>query len=470
MRWSGPGGWGELWRLAWPLILANSFWTLQITIDRMFLGKFLSPEAVGAAMAAALVFWTPLALLQSTAAYATTFVAQYQGAGRPQRIGPAIWQALYFSLFTGLAFLLLLPAAETIIGWGGHSNAMQELEVEYFVCLCWSALPTLLTAAVSSFFTGRGDSRTVMLINGVGLAVNAALDYFWVPTWGISGAGWATVAAMWASAVTGFALMLRAGFRSEFATLSGFRFDGALFRRLLRFGLPSGLQWALDGFAFTLFLLFVGRMGDAALAATSITFTLNMVAFLPALGLGQAVSVLVGQRLGEDQPALAERSTWTGFQMAWLYMAVVAACYALVPEVFLWLFRTEGGASWSEVEQIAPLLLKFVAVYSLFDSMNLIFSFALKGAGDTRFVTLVALILSWPVMVLPTWAAWAFDWGLAAAWSFASAYIILQALLFLWRFRVGHWRSMRVIEKAAPVEEPESTEAAPCPQPGDLPA
>lgn len=456
-RWSAPGGWRAVGRLALPLILANSFWTLQITIDRVLLGQ-LSSDAVAAAMAGAMLFWTPLALLQSTAAYASTFVAQYYGAGRRERVGPAVWQAIHFSLLTGFAFLALLPAAPTIVALGGHSDALQEMEVVYFRCLCWSALPTLVTAAVSSFFSGRGDSWTVLIINAVGMVLNAVLDYLFIfgygglPEMGIAGAGWATVLATAVSALVGLGFMLRAPYRAEFATLSGWRFEAALFLRLLRFGLPSGLQWALDGLAFTVFLFLVGRMGDAELAATSITFTLNLLAVLPALGLGQAVQVLVGQRLGEDRPDLAERSTWSGFQIAWLYMAVVALAYVLVPDLFVRLFENpDEGVKGEAVAALVPLLLRFVAVYSLFDSMGLVFSCALKGAGDTRFVTIAALALAWPLMVLPTWAAWRYEWGLVPAWTFASTYIIVLALAFLLRFRTGLWKSMRVIEAAPAV-------------------
>jgi hypothetical protein len=85
-------------------------------------------------------------------------------------------------------------------------------------------------------------------------------------------------------------------------------------------------------------------------------------------------------------------------------------------------------------------------VYSLFDTMNVLFSNALRGAGDTRFVTWAALILSWPVMIVPTWAALAHGWDLYWAWAFASGYIILLALTFWFRFHQGKWRSMRVIE------------------------
>jgi MATE family multidrug resistance protein len=466
-KWRGPGGGRELLALAFPLILSNSLWTLQITIDRVMLGQ-LSSNAVGAAMAAVLVFWTPLALLQSTCAYATTFVAQYHGAGRPRRVGPAVWQALYFAVATGLGFLVLLPMATPIIALGGHSPDVQLLEVAYFRCLCFSALPTLIVAAVSGFFAGRGDSWTVLLINGVGLVVNAVLDYVWIfgkfgqPRMEIAGAGWATVAGISVSAALGLALMLRRRHREAFATLGGWRFDAGLFGRLMYYGLPSGFQWFLDGLAFTVFIFLIGRLGDAELAASSIAFAINMFAFLPMLGIGQAVTILVGQRLGQDRSDLAERSTWTGFGVTWLYMSGVAALYVLVPGMFVFFFepgRFADGehdpAIWPQVAVLVPVLLRFVAVYSLFDGLNLVLSFALKGAGDTRFVTLVSLTLSWPMMVLPTWAVWHFGWGLSWAWAAASAYIITQALVFLVRFLGGKWKSMRVIE-AAPVIEQEA--------------
>lgn len=460
----------ELLRLSWPLILSNSIWTLQTFIDRVFLAQ-LGDDVVGATMPAVLLFWTPLILFQNTANYATTFVAQYTGAGRPERVGPSIWQALYFGVAAGLLFLLLVPVADDFVALAGHSPHLQELEAIFFRCLCFSGLPTLITAAASSFFAGRGDSRTVLIINAVGLATNAVLDYLWIfghagfPAWGIAGAGWATVVGMWASALLALALMFRPRYQREFATLAGWRFDAELFRRLMYFGFPSGLQSFLDALAWTFFILLIGRLGEAELAASTIAFTINMVAFMPAWGVSQGIGILVGQRLGQDNPELAERTTWSGFRLTWCYMAGVALLYVLIPDVFLSLFHSaEAGAA---VAPLVIVLLRFVAVYSLFDGMNLVFAYALRGAGDTRFVTLMSLLLAWPIMVAPTWAAWVWNWGLFWAWSFASAYVIALALVFLWRFRAGQWKGMRVIEPVIDfslTEQQISTETAALPR------
>jgi len=447
----------ELLRLAWPLILSNSCWALQIFLERVMLG-WAGGDQVGAALATAVLFWTPMALFQNTANYATTFVAQYTGAGRPQRVGPVIWQSLYFSLVGGLAFLVLAPAGATLTAWVGHSPHLQALEAPYFSCLCLAAPSFLIVASAASFFAGRSDSRTVLLINAVGLAVNAVTSWtlifgrYGFPAMGIVGAGLATIVGGATSAIFALILLFRRRYRAEFGTLTGWRFDPALFARLMRYGLPNGVAAALDTLGIALFTLFVGRMGDAQMDATSVAFALNLVAYLPIFGVGQAVEILVGRRLGENDPATAARSTWTGVVCALLITGVAAAGYVCFPVPMTELFHSEGP-QWERVRAMAPLLLRFVAVYCLFDAMGLIFSCALRGAGDTRFVTIVSLTVSWLVLVLPTMAVWAWGWGLFWAWVFVSAYVMLLALVYFLRFRQGAWRSMRVIEPKLAADE-----------------
>jgi MATE family multidrug resistance protein len=447
-----PGSTRELLRLAWPLVLSNSIWMAQIILDRVLLSRS-SLASLAAGFSAAVLFWAFLLFFQFTANYATTFVAQYNGAERPERVGPVVWQALWFAVLSGVGFQLLHPLAGSIVALCGHEADLQGLETVYFRCLVASALPTLLTSAITSFFAGRGDSRTVLLINVAGLAVNgvsaAVLIYglCGLPALGIVGAGLATILGTSTSAGLALALLLRKSHRRRYATLSGWRFDRELFRRLMRFGLPNGLFAALDVFSWTVFLQLIGRLGEVDLAATSIALTLNLLVFLPAMGIGQAVEVLVGQRLGEDRPDLAERSTWRGLSVALLITAAGVLAYLLVPEMLGGLFHgSQEDELWEPIRLRIPILLRFAAVYSFFDTMNLVFSNALRGAGDTRFVTYAALALSWPIMVLPTWTVLAHGFDLTWPWAFASAYIISLALTFWLRFRQGKWRAMRVIE------------------------
>jgi MATE family multidrug resistance protein len=440
--------------LAWPLIVSSSFTTIQVTIDRLFLSWY-NVDAATAAVPALTVFWLPFVLLYMTAGYVATFAAQYTGAGRPHRVGPAVWQGVYFSVAAGLGMLLLIPAADPVFAWIAPSPTIQVLEASFFRCLCWYALPGLMVATLSGFFSGRGESKVVMLINAVGLVVTAGLDYCWIfgrfgfPELGIVGAGWATVAGGWASAAVGMVLFLRRRYRAVNATATGWRFDPDLFRRLLRYGLPSGAQWALDITAFSAFIVLTGKFGDGELGATSLVLTINNLAFIPMLGVGQAVAILVGKFLGENRPDLAARMTWLGMLVAGTYMGLIAVLYVAAPSVFIAPFQGDNDpVKWEAIADRVVILLWFVAAFSVFDAANIVLSFGLRGAGDTVFVSLVSLFLAWPVMVVPTWLALEFDWGLYWAWAFASAYICIQATCYLVRFRGGKWKSMRVIEPA----------------------
>jgi MATE family multidrug resistance protein len=240
-------------------------------------------------------------------------------------------------------------------------------------------------------------------------------------------------------------------YREVFNTVRGWRPERELFGRLMKYGGPAGAQVFLDVLVFHVFIQLVGRLGEAAAAATTLTVRLNMVAFLPMMGMGQAVSILVGQRLGANRADIAERSAYTGLKWVFGYMSTVAAIYVLFPGALVATFRGNSDPeSFAAVAAIVPGLLMCVAVYSVSDSLNVTFSFALRGAGDTRFVSLLTFALAWPIMVVPTYVVVSRGGSIYWAWGFATAYIIAMAVCFFFRFRSGRWKSMRVIE-AAPV-------------------
>src|SRR5262245_46984700 len=213
-----PGGSRELLALAAPLIVSQSFMTLQVFVDTVLLA-WHDPREMAASFPAVMWYWLAFGLLQVTAGYTSTFVAQYTGARRPHRVGPAVWQGIHFALLAGLLMLLLVPAAPWLIAAGGHSAALQLLEVAYLRCLAFAALPMLLMAAVNGFFSGRGQTWTVLGIEAFGTAVNVALALVLIfgrlglPELGIAGAGWATVAGSWASALLAVGLLLRRRYR-----------------------------------------------------------------------------------------------------------------------------------------------------------------------------------------------------------------------------------------------------------------
>src|SRR5262249_33630195 len=143
------------------------------------------------------------------------------------------------------------------------------------------------------------------------------------------------------------------------------------------------------------------------------------------------------------------QSVYRGLRWMLGYMNLVAAVYLLLPHTLVALF--DGGRDpekFAALAAIVPNLLICVALYSLADALNLTFSVALRGAGDTWFVSLVTFFLAWPIMVVPTavavWSGASVYW----AWGFATAHIFAMAVCFYLRFRSGKWKTMRVIEAA----------------------
>ncbi|GAB4362825.1 MAG: MATE family efflux transporter [Calditrichia bacterium] len=452
-RWYGETGYGEVLKVAFPLILSTGSWSLQHFIDRMFL-TWYSPEAIAASMPAGMVNWTLTSLFVGTASYVNTFVAQYYGAHRYDRIGPSVWQGIYLSVFVIVFALIAWPFVDIFFQWIAHDPAVQKLEIDYFRILLVGAPFVVVSNAVTSFFTGRGKTLTIMWVNILATGLNIVFDYLFIfgkmglPEMGIQGAGWATVLSVVVTAATLFFLMVRANYNRLFHTLRGWRFDFPLFRRLIRYGLPNGLQFMLEMIAFTIFILLIGKIGVVELAASNIAFNINSLAFLPMYGMSIAISSLVGQRLGENQPDKAEKTTWTSFHMTFLYFGFLALAYFFLPKIFIFPFSWQAEAEiFGSIESITVILLRFVAFYSLFDALNMVFSAAIKGAGDTRFVAVVTIGLSWIVMLLPSYIVLkVFHGGIFWLWCFVTLYVVSLGIVFLIRFLKGPWREMRVIE------------------------
>jgi MATE family multidrug resistance protein len=458
-RWQTESGYGEVLQIAFPLILSTGAWSIQHFIDRMFL-TWYSEEAIAASMPAGMVNWTLISLLIGTAVYTNTFVAQYFGAKQFDRIGPAVWQGIYLALFSAPVILIFYPLSDALFDLVGHDPKVRDLESVYFKILLLGSPFVVAANAMSGFFSGRGKTWVVMWVNTIGMMVNLILDYFLIfgnagfPEMGMRGAAWATVFAATVTAALFFIWMIRPKMKAQFATLSGWRFNVELFRRLLRYGLPNGLQFLLELLAFTIFIMLVGKIGVKELAASNIAFNINMLAFLPMYGMSLAVSTLVGQRLGENRPPLAEKSTWSAFHMAFAYFGILALGYFFLPGIFMWPFASKSNAAdFKLTADLTVVLLKFVAVYSLFDAANMVFSGALKGAGDTGYVAKASIGFSWICMLVPSFVGlYFFNAGLNWLWFFVTLYVAALGVVFYLRFKKGIWQSMRVIEST---ENPE---------------
>jgi MATE family multidrug resistance protein len=196
-------------------------------------------------------------------------------------------------------------------------------------------------------------------------------------------------------------------------------------------------------------MMIIGRIGVAELAASSVAFNFNLIVFMPMVGLATAVSSLVGRYLGAGRPEVAERTVYRAAAVGLTYMTLCGLVYVTVPQALLAPYAAGAlGTTFATVEPIVIVLLRFVAVYSVFDALNLVFAGGLKGAGDTLYPLGVTIGLSWALLLVPSYVLCVRGGaGVYTAWTAASGYVIVVGLCMGWRFRGGRWRSMRVIEE-----------------------
>jgi MATE family multidrug resistance protein len=425
--------------------------TVMTFIDRMFLTHY-SLDSVAAAMPAAMLQFTLISFPLGVATYVNTFVAQYEGASRPRQIGPVIWQGIWIALASIPLLLLTAPLAHFYFHHAGHDPDVVVEEIAYYDVLIFGSGAIILAGTLSSFFTGRGATRVVMAVDTLAALLNGVLAYLWIfgnggfPRGGIVGAGAATVCAEWFRVFGYAALMMRPRY-AKYGLASGCRFSRALMGRLWRFGAPGGLQWVIECGSFTLFITLVGGLGKLNQAGTMLAFNVNSVAWVPMMGVGLAVSTMVGQQLGANRPDMAARATWTAFVLAMVYMCTMSLFYVAVPDWFLMGHKVGmDPEQFQSLRDVIVVLLRFVAMYCLFDAMNVVFMSAIRGAGDTRFVLCTSLGTS----LLPLGLAWVgihhFGQGLLWCWTLITLWVCSAGVIYLARFLQGKWRTMRVIE------------------------
>ncbi|QDT96177.1 MATE family efflux transporter [Gimesia aquarii] len=457
-----PGSLRELANVAVPLVLSCGSLSIMHVVDRIFL-TWWSTDAVAAALPAGMIQWTAMSIAMGKATYVNTFVAQYEGAGQKQRVSESVWQGLYMALIWGGILLLGIPFAGTFFHWIGHVGAVQKLEVDYFSILCLASGPALVSTVLSCFYTGRSKTMVVMWVNLASVSVNIVLDYWLIfgagpiPEMGIKGAAIATVLANVCTVIFYAVIIFVNHEAKEYGLFNNCRWNQDLFKRLIRYGFPNGMLYFVDVVGFTLFIVLVGRIGKTELAATTIAFNLNSLAFIPMMGVGTAVMTLVGTRIGERRPQLAVTTTWKAYAVSAAYMLLFAVIYVGLPELLLRPYEPKViTAEFLEVKKMVIVLLRFAALFSFFDAMAVIFGSAIRGAGDTRFCLYYSLVTGWGIMVIPTFIIWMYsDEKLFYSWAACTSYIGVLGLGYLIRFQAGHWKKMRVIEDhfADPISE-----------------
>ncbi len=181
-------------------------------------------------------------------------------------------------------------------------------------------------------------------------------------------------------------------------------------------------------------------MGTDALAINQIVIQILSLTFIPGIGFSKAATTLVSAYMGEKDMANARRSTYVATYLAMAIMMSVAFSFALFPHLYICIFSKD-----KTMLALGSKILLIAAIYDGFDAIGLVFSGALLGAGDTRFVMWTIILTAWGLFIPATFLLGiTLNMGILGAWLAMASYIIIFGIISLIRFTGKKWEGIKI--------------------------
>lgn len=383
-------------RLAGPLMVTNAMQSVLNLTDTWFLGR-LSTDAVAAMSAIYWIMTCAILILGGVGLAVQTFVAQAAGSRRKARASQAAWCALWASVATIPAFVLLAVAGGGMLAPFDLPDEVEALALEYWVPRMYGAPIGLAAWAIAGFYNGVGATRVTLLVAATTMLMNVPANQFFMfeLDLGMAGAAWGTNLAQLAGLVVGAGILLSPRFARPYRTRVTWRPKWPVIRRQLTIGLPVGVMYGADVLGVALFQLMIAQLGSAPAAATQVVVMLTSLAYMPAIGIATAGTTFVGQAIGAGDVAWARRLGNRIILLCVGFMLIMASLLLLTGSWALPLFLPPDSPDAIEAIGIGLIVLWPAAAYQAFDGMYFGSASALRGAGDTRVPAITALCLSW---------------------------------------------------------------------------
>jgi MATE family multidrug resistance protein len=514
----------ELFKIAAPSVATMSSYTLMQFVDKLMVSR-IGPEPiyVAAQSNAGILTWTLMTFAVGVTGVVSSFVSQNLGAGKAQRGAAYAWTSMWISL--GYWMLIMLPAVVLVPRLFAFAHAatpeLIELETQYAQIVIAGGVFTLMAKGLHSYFFGLHRPGVVMvavvganlfnlfvsmmLVFGAGgFPLGAVPDHagavFWpllqavvgaaawtagllgVEPMGIRGAAWGTVLANSIELLIPFLVFVGPRMARRYATRLAWRFSRVCFKDLLRVGWPAGLMFVNELICWSMLMIWLvpagGRARAAALgsdqaavdqagvvASTAGWITLQWMhlAFMPAVGISIATQAMVGRAIGAGRLDIAIARTWLCTKVAVCYMGLCAVAFVVFRVELMEIFINDATdpETRAELLRLGGWLLIGAAVFQVFDAFAIITSAALRGAGDTVWPGVIAVILSWSLIVGVGYGLIVLfpEMGAIGPWIGASLYITILGVVLMIRFVGGKWKRFSLVRKDPETNPPPAPEA-----------
>jgi MATE family multidrug resistance protein len=338
------GSYRQAWVLSAPAILTMLSQTVMWTVDAAMVGHVGKAELAAVGFGGILV-WTVYSFFVGLTSAVNTFVSQAYGAHEYRRCGMYLWQGLYIALGSAAVLYTLRVFVPQIMGVVNPPEDVGAMSASYIQIRMLSAVFFLVYYTCSHFFRGIGDTMTPLKVLALAHLVNLIGDYLLIfgkgpfPELGVEGAAWATSLANLVAAVLFIGRVFAPRMRRRYDFMAQWRPVRAEIVRITRLGLPIAVHFFLDMGSFLVFSAYIGRMGTSSLAANQIAIQILALSFMPAQGLAQAATTLMGQYIGAGRPDLAKRATHTTIKMGLYYAGFIAVLCLTIPEALVRIFN-----------------------------------------------------------------------------------------------------------------------------------
>ncbi|MBA3453838.1 MAG: MATE family efflux transporter [Deltaproteobacteria bacterium] len=439
--------------LAMPMVLSRATQSVMTFADALMV-EHLGPQAIAASATGGFNAFLVMILPMGTVFIVQSFVAQLVGAGDRDATPRFAWYGLIISGIAGVISIGLIPAIDPLLLLADFSPGLREQMSSYMELRMLSVAAVVGVEALGNWYGGLGNTWMALAASLISMAVDLFLNWVLIygnlgaPEMGVDGAALSSTIGSF----VGLAFLLVAFWRRWGMDIGGPAPKRAPphlsfkeLRRVVRFGLPNGVNWFLDFAAFQLFINGVfSSLGDEMLAAFNVVIAINSVSFMPAFGLASAGAILAGQSIGAGHHDDVWPQVKITLKVAGVWMGLIGALYFVSPESLLRLFDTGSSSSFVTV---GATMLVISAAWQLFDAIGITLSETLRAAGDTTWTAVARLVLAWVVFVPMGFVVVRYwDGGPVGAMLCLVGYIALLAAAFAYRFKSGAWRKIQLIE------------------------
>ncbi len=399
---------GSIWKnillFSVPLILGNLLQQLYNTADSIIVGNFLGSNALAAVGSSGSPIYLLIGFSQGIAVGAGVVVAQYLGAQDRKDTQVAVHTSLAIAVILGVLLTLGgILFSKNLLVWMNTPDEVLGDAVSYIRIYFGGVLFSVVYNMAAGILNAAGNSKRSLLYLGFASVTNIVLDLVLIAGFrmGVEGAAIATDISQLVSCVLSLAFLTRV--KGDYqVTLREIRVHPKMASRIIRIGLPTGIQNMVISFSNVLVQASVNGYGASAMAGFAAYMKIDGFNILPVTSFSMAATTFVGQNYGAGKLERVKKSVWVTLAMGILYTLIAGGLLLLFQRPIMRLFTNEE----SVVEFGVTAMHYFCPFYFLLAILHGLAG-AVRGTGKSvppMVVLLVSLCLFrvvWIQWILP---------------------------------------------------------------------